>query len=414
MSEQLVTNRPTRRDFVLVNRAQFDHIFTDSAVAKGDEIAKNLATLKNDIAPACDKTFVMMKNKQVWFDRNNSALYPKFEHMLPVVGGNYLNVVNYSLDFEGFQFVTMTFEECTKSFTMGKGNPYLQSDGNFKYFTNHNDQILTNRTSGDTYYGCCSNGVKDGWRDANITLVPIHRLRGKNAAAMSYPEAVLSWIANVLIPEGLTDKQEKFYKSFLNDYPKIEEYITADNQNIIFDGEQFKRDVLNGNFKEKVFEYDFDIKGTLEGVMNGQREYTGSVDSLIKELLECDHKRANIQPYEERQLTDINKGHWELFEDSEIDAVKVNFLVARPPQLDVRQNGICAIDFGTKSTIVVCRDGEARMLRIGQGDYSKVPTMKDFENPTVIELRDLQNFLKAYRVRSGRPFTEWNQFTVSH
>ena len=54
------------------------------------------------------------------------------------------------------------------------------------------------------------------------------------------------------------------------------------------------------------------------------------------------------------------------------------------------------------------------MLRIGQGDYSKVPTMKDFENPTVIELRDLQNFLAAYRARGGRPFTEWNDVTVSH
>ena len=54
------------------------------------------------------------------------------------------------------------------------------------------------------------------------------------------------------------------------------------------------------------------------------------------------------------------------------------------------------------------------MLRVGQGDYSKAPTMRDFENPTVIELRDVQNFLAAYRARNGRPFTEWNQVTVSH
>ncbi len=54
------------------------------------------------------------------------------------------------------------------------------------------------------------------------------------------------------------------------------------------------------------------------------------------------------------------------------------------------------------------------MLRIGQGDYTKIPTMRDFENPTGIELRDFQNFLKAYRARGGRPFTEWNQVTVSH
>lgn len=110
MSEQLVKNRPTRRDFVYVNRAQFDHIFTDAAAAKGDEIAKRLATLKDDIAPAADKTFVMMKNKQVWFDRNNAALYPKFESFsLQCFGGDPYAASNYKLDFEGFVFFCNDF-----------------------------------------------------------------------------------------------------------------------------------------------------------------------------------------------------------------------------------------------------------------------------------------------------------------
>ena len=175
---------------------------------------------------------------------------------------------------------------------------------------------------------------------------------------------------------------------------------------ITFDADKFKSDVLAKKFTEKISEFNFNISALTEKILKDEENLIATPELLKQELLECDHKRANIQPYEERQLTDINKGHWELFEDSEIDAVKVNlpaesFLVARPPQLDVRQNGICAIDFGTKSTIVVCRDGEARMLRIGQGDYSKVPTMKDFENPTVIELRDLQNFLKAYRTKDA-------------
>lgn len=432
MSEQLVKNRPTRRDFVNVNRAQFDHIFTDAAAAKGDEIAKRLATLKDDIAPAADKTFVMMKNKQVWFDRNNAALFPKFEAgVLQAFRTDSQPARNYSLEFEGFTFFPMTDTECKKSFIKDTGNPYLilcNSWWSFKFFKNvyteqsgnWNGFIITEELQNNQSHVVYTSGDDSFWSgNGLVTLVPIHRLRGKNAAAMNYPEAVLSWIANGLIPEGLTDKQEKFYKSFLEDYPKIEDYITADNTNIKFDGDRFKRDVLDGTFTAKVFDYDFDIRGTFDGVMNGSREYTGSVDSLVKELLNCDHKRANIQPYEERQLTDVNKGHWELFEDSASDSIDVQLpqgemLVARPPQLDVRQNGICAIDFGTKSTIVVCRDGEARMLRIGQGDYSKVPTMKDFENPTVIELRDLQNFLSAYRARDGRPFTEWNDVTVSH
>ncbi len=433
MENSLPKNRPTRREFVYVNRLQFDHIFTDAAATKGDEIAKRLATLKDDIAPAADKRFVLFKNKFLWFDRDVAGLFPRMEKKdLPVFRCEEGQTVkNFSTTREGFKFTGMTSDECQRTFRKNNDNPYLNSDGTLKYF---GQVSFTNKIIAQDYeYINCSkwydiggnyftyNGNCSGINCSShsVTLVPIHRLRGKNAAAMNYPEALLAWIANGLIPEGLSNKQERFYKTFMEDYPKIEEYISGDGGNIIFDGDRFKRDVLGGKFTAKVFDYDFDIKGTLDGVMNGSREYTGSVESLKKELLECDHKRANIQPYEERQLTDVNRGHWELFEDSAADAAKVNLpademLVARPPQLDVRQNGICAIDFGTKSTIVVCRDGDARMLRIGQGDYSKIPTMKDFENPTVIELRDLQNFLKAYRARGGRPFTEWNDVTVSH
>lgn len=423
--EALPKNCPTRREVVQVNRLQFDHIFTDAAVVKGDEIARDLSKLKDDIAPACDKTFVMMKNKQVWFDRNNSALFPKFEAgVLQAFDTKNQPTKNYSLNFAGFTFVPMTYSEAEKSFTTGKNNPYLQSKGSFKYFkSKYNSYILTEEINDGKTHCFRSTERNDNlwYADGDkVTIVPIHRMRGKNAAAMSYHDAFFTWIQLGLIPEGLKPKQEKLFENFIRDYSTIEEYVSFDDaKNIIFDGDRFKRDVLGGKFKAKVFDYDFDINGTLDGVMSGQKQYTGSVDSLKQELLECDHKRANIQPYDERQLTDVNRGHWELFEDAASDTVQVQLpenemLVARPPQLDVRLNGVCAIDFGTKSTVVVCRDGEARMLRVGQGDYSKVPTMKDFENPTVIELRDIQNFLAAYRARKGRPFTEWNQVTVSH
>ncbi|MBR0102348.1 MAG: hypothetical protein IJQ01_02480, partial [Selenomonadaceae bacterium] len=277
-------------------------------------------------------------------------------------------------------------------------------------------------SNGRTHVFATSDKSNGWWKGRNNfgILVPIHRLRGKNAAAMNYHDAFFTWIQLGLVPEGLKPKKERLFQSFIDDYAKIEEYVSFDdNKNIIFDGERFKRDVLGGKFTAKVFDYDFDIRGTLEGVMDGSRQYTGSVASLKQELLNCDFKRANIEPYDERLLIDVNRGHWELFEDSAKDSIQVQLpaaemLVARPPQLDVRLNGICAIDFGTKNTIVVCRDGESRMLRIGKGDYSKAPTVDDFQNPTVIELRDLQNFLAAYRQRTGRPFTEWNQVTVSH
>ncbi len=396
----------------------------DDEIHLAEKISGDLSALVAELAPACDKTFVMMKNKQVWFDRNNAALYPKFENFsLPRFKYYDTSCANYSADFDGFLFVPMTVTEGLNSFTdSSRDNPYKKSNGDFEYFHNvaYYHDVMTGEIDSNGYPRYI---YQSGWTTMNsssyITLVPIHRLRGKNAATMSYPEALLAWIANGLIPEGLTPKQEKFYQTFMTDYPKLEDYISGDGDTIKFDEEKFKADVLAGRFTEKVFDYDFDIRGTLDGVMNGSRKYTGSVAALKKELLDCDHKRADIEPYDERQLTDVNRGHWELFEDAAADTAEVQLpagemLVARPPQLDVRLNGICAIDFGTKSTIVVCRDGEARMLRVGKGDYSKAPTMKDFENPTVIHLRDVEKFLAAYRARDGRPFTEWNQVTVSH
>ena len=443
MEKSLPKNHPTLCESVLVNRLQFDHIFTDAAAAKGDEIAKSLATLKDDIAPAADKRFVLFKNKFVWFDREVSALFPRMEKKdLPTFRcRDGAAARDYSETREGFLFVPMTLKESKKTFAKNNGNPYVDFNNSnmpLKYYANvdwYCEIILGYseakrgsdcgggrnprcwwRMRENNVIGCC------GGRgcDLRATLVPIHRLRGKNAAAMSYIDSLFTWIKLGLVPEGLKPKQEKLFQSFIDDYAKIEEYVSFDdNKNIIFDGERFKRDVLGGKFTAKVFDYDFDIKGTLEGVMDSSRHYTGSVASLKQELLNCDFKRANIEPYDERLLIDVNRGHWELFEDSAKDSIQVQLpaaemLVARPPQLDVRLNGICAIDFGTKNTIVVCRDGESRMLRIGKGDYSKAPTVDDFQNPTVIELRDLQNFLAAYRQRTGRPFTEWNQVTVSH
>ena len=100
----------------------------------------------------------------------------------------------------------------------------------------------------------------------------LDNLRGENAAAMSYHDAFFTWIQIGLIPEGLKPKHEKLLKSFIDDYSKIEDYVSFDDtKNIIFYSERFKADVLSGKFTTKVFDYDFDIRGTLDGVISGQR-----------------------------------------------------------------------------------------------------------------------------------------------
>ena len=145
------------------------------------------------------------------------------------------------------------------------------------------------------------------------------------------------------------------------------------------------------------------------------------IDGYKEWLLHCDTERANITPYHENTLLDPNLGHWELYEEAlDTDIVHTeeessqSIAYARAPHLDVKETGVCAIDFGTKSTVVACRDIDERLLRIGTGDYTQAPRKEDYENPTTVYFSNLKNFLKNYAQQSGRPYTKWEDLMVSH
>lgn len=146
--------------------------------------------------------------------------------------------------------------------------------------------------------------------------------------------------------------------------------------------------------------------------------------AYIQSLLQCDRQRAAMRTYENKILEDPMKGHWDLWSVDRGKAEKnshvLDFgkqkLMAKNPLSSVRKNGIIGIDFGTKSTVVACQDGSEHIVfkRIGASDVSKKESEQDYENPTIIQFRDVKNFVDAYRKKSGRPFTEWNDMIVSH
>ncbi len=182
--------------------------------------------------------------------------------------------------------------------------------------------------------------------------------------------------------------------------------------------EQYKglKDCLSYDGKE----WRLDVDAWQAAVKHGRAEKLRiSTETIEKLLLECDTRRAALTPYPAEVLTNPNKGHWELYEEREFhddDAVAVTLgkpLPARDPRQDIRQSGVCAIDFGTKSTVVVCMDREKRLIRAGRGDFTRAPSPSDYENPTVIELIDYASFHRRYQYREGRPFTEWEQVAVS-
>ncbi|MCQ2361518.1 MAG: hypothetical protein MJ048_00585 [Acidaminococcaceae bacterium] len=170
-------------------------------------------------------------------------------------------------------------------------------------------------------------------------------------------------------------------------------------------------DYLYVDKKDKVC---FDIK-KYEGTEQNKNR------NIVKDyFLKCDEKRANLDVYDETVLTSAKKGHWDLYRGfcEKSDGFKQIMLKepfwGRNPNLDCLDNAVCAIDFGTSSTVVACRNKGEKLLRVGKGNHSKAPMPEDYENPTVIELKDWGGFFKAYNEKKGRPFTEWNQVVVSH
>ncbi len=372
-----------------------------------------------------DAPYVMMENKKVWFDRATGGIFPRFEAVeLPSFATVGRPLYNYSgWSFEGFTFTPMTPEECLKSFIVGMENPYLDEDGNFKYFpTALKKIILVSGWKGSKSYCVTSSGQINIYSDSDkITMVPIFRLTGVNSTNAQYGKTVNAWLTNELVPEGLSPQAKKAYIFLMNIFPHIQRYVRMITRKLTLDFNLFNREAERGiiDFENLVAKGFGKSKNDLPNVKAKKDDVQNPINQVREELCQCDYIRANIHPYDVKILTDPKIGHWELFEEPPQDAEIIELpenepFFGRPPQMDVT-DGIVAIDFGTKATVVVRQVGtDEKLLRIGEGNYAKAPEKKDYENPTVIELRDYESFKAAYLSRDGRPFTQWDDATFSH
>ena len=194
-------------------------------------------------------------------------------------------------------------------------------------------------------------------------------------------------------------------------------------KNGILDGEStitFKKD---GSSEIRVYK-----KGILQGEAIFKKDneekkyfYTDGIREempVLKYYLSIDKERINIDDYDEERLWDINLGRWDLEEKDkeELKEILGKKVYERDPKLDVHQGGIVGIDFGTKSTVVVYQKDKTNIMpmRISGGKLNKKVDDKDYENPTVIEFRNIKNFLEKYNEKDGRPNTRWEDVMVSH
>lgn len=147
-------------------------------------------------------------------------------------------------------------------------------------------------------------------------------------------------------------------------------------------------------------------KEVTDRVMNNFTMSSEIISLYTESLLNCDKVRADLEVYEKKRLEDVNEGHWELWSNSEPVAeegqVVVTLekpLVARNPVIDIHEDGLIGIDFGTKSTIVSKQDGREKtnLLRVGTGQLNKKAISSHYENPTIMEFINLEKFIADYR-----------------
>ncbi len=145
-------------------------------------------------------------------------------------------------------------------------------------------------------------------------------------------------------------------------------------------------------------------------------------------MLNVDEIAVGLKSYSQSQLLDLNGGHWDLeVPSTPKESVTFRFdnlpkdpngkeenFYARSSLKDLNKQGVVAIDFGTKSTTAAYMDnnGIYRLLSIG-GDVD-IESLQKYENPTIVEFRDKEKFLKDYNALDHRPFTEKNDIQVAH
>ncbi|WRB82581.1 hypothetical protein KVC80_00310 [Helicobacter pylori] len=151
-------------------------------------------------------------------------------------------------------------------------------------------------------------------------------------------------------------------------------------------------------------------------------------EAFSDKMLNVDHIAVGLKSYDQGLLTDLNRGHWDL-EVPGLSKESVTFrfdnlpkdpngkeenFYARSSLKDLNKQGVVAIDFGTKSTTAAYMDenGIYRLLSIG-GDVD-IESLEKYENPTIVEFRNKEKFLKDYNALDHRPFTEENDIKVAH
>lgn len=366
-----------------------------------------------------DSDWFYISNRDVLYNNAVVALFPDFNNF--DLGHCSLkrpyDPITFHDEFSGFKGTLMTPNEFKRSFA-----------GNFDKLYEFCPEYLFDGfyTVMDFHKAIHADGIRtkrwNGFSKTEAYHIPLYRLNGMDSESISPAKTLFFWLDNELVPDDLPSELISTYEHVLSLYQTNKDCFEWIDDTIKIREDVILESILNGEAKfisDDAYRSSF-LYNANEKTISLDNLSDSTIQILKDHLLSCDQLRADFDRYDENILVDPNRGHWSLWQDKHTSfkyTAKINTpMIARNPAADIKPNGIIGIDFGTKSTVVVYQDNTERIIpmRIGTSHYSKKADLMQYENPTVMELINLERFMELYRQKEGRPDTLWEDLTISH
>ena len=201
------------------------------------------------------------------------------------------------------------------------------------------------------------------------------------------------------------------YEVVLTSLINWDEYLVA------LDGQTFPPERANLREQSDVDSWFFDgakEKKTLRSADQNSVEIILGDYWPTMQMIELDFTPCRLPKLDATQLSDPEKGLWELWGDDP-ETLKSFNCVARDPERDVQRRAV-AIDFGTSSTVVAMDtpNGARELRRIGVRDFYEPARARHFAPPTGLECADYPAFFTAWTANAYRPALNWDWMRAAH
>ena len=137
--------------------------------------------------------------------------------------------------------------------------------------------------------------------------IPIFRFNGEDSEPILLGQTALYWLKFGLRPDNVRPNSE--LRASYDYLATRKDYLLASGDMLLLDVNKLRDDIRSGkeiNWLPKEVTGIFTSK-----IVRWNNEIT---DNYKKSLLQCDQQAIALDPYDEKILTDPNRGHWDLWD----------------------------------------------------------------------------------------------------